>query len=269
MNLDGGLDETTRQSLRATGTVHIVSASGLHVFVLAAFLMAMLSLVPVPRGVQIAAVLTLLCLYAVATGLNPPIVRSVVMTGLGLTAYLARRDRDVLTALAVAALGYLLWRPAGVFDLGFQLSFVTVGGLALFGPHHRTAPRSAGEAIRSLVVDGVRVSWVAFLASAPLIASAFGTVSWVTLPTNLLIGPVVPLVVILGLGAHASSLVFPALGVGLLLLAEALIGWIQGVTETFARLPFAQTTVPSVSPWVVGLMYGAMLLLWRERRAVA
>ncbi|MGV3617323.1 MAG: ComEC/Rec2 family competence protein [Fimbriimonas sp.] len=265
MNLDGTLDDATRNRLRATGTVHIVSASGLHVFVLAGFLTWVLSFLPLDRRHQLAMLLGLLTLYAFATGLNPPVLRSIFMAMVGLYAYTLRRDQDPLSALALAAFLYLLWRPRGIFDIGFQLSFLTVGALCIFGPTAEDRPTKMPDYLGRLVADAVRLSWIAFVASAPLVAYHFGTLSVLALPANLAVGLAVPVVVVGGLLAHGLSFVLLALGVGMIKGVEWFGAWIVAVLGALGDLPWAQIHVPALPAPLVALAYGVLILFWRVR----
>lgn len=265
MNLDGTLDEVTRNRLRATGTVHIVSASGLHVFVIAGFLTWVLSLLPLPRLAQLFILTALLAIYALATGLNAPVIRSIFMAIVGLSAYAFRRDRDGLSSLALAAFLYLLWRPRGIFDIGFQLSFLTVAGLIAFGPTAEDYPRTMPDYLYRLAKDGLRLSWVAFAVSAPLVAYYFGTVSVVALPANLLIAMAVPIVVVGGLLAHAISGVSLALGVGMIKLMEVIGAYVLAVLEGLGNLAWAQFSVPAFPLELLIVIYVVMALSWRER----
>lgn len=265
MNLDGTLDDPTRDRLRATGTVHIVSASGLHVFVLAGFLTWILSLLPLPRPAQLLILTLLLSVYALATGLNAPVVRSIFMALVGLGAYLFRRDGDALSSLALAAAIYLVLRPRGIFDVGFQLSFLTVGGLATFGPQGRDYPEGLAPYLLHLAKDGLHLSWIAFVSSAPLVAYYFGTVSLIALPANLLISIAVPFVVVGSLVAHAISDVWLPLGVGIIKLVEYLGGYILTIVQTLGDLPWAQISLPAIPLWILGTAYALLTLTWRER----
>lgn len=265
VNLDGTLDDATREDLRATGTVHIVSASGLHVYVLAAALTWALSQMPIPRWLQLVALALLLAFYALATGLNAPVMRSIAMALIGLSAYFFRRDGDPLSSLALAAALYLLFRPRGVFDIGFQLSFLTVGGLAAFGPQGRDYPEGLIPYLLHLTKDGVHLSWIAFLSSAPLIAYYFGTVSLIALPANFLIAAAVPFVVVASLLAHLVSGFWLALSVGLIKLVEAVVGYILVVIHGLGGLEWAQVALPAIPVGVLVVVYAALALTWRQR----
>lgn len=269
LNLNGDLDRATQNQLRATGTIHLISVSGLHVFVVAVFLTGVLSVMPIPRPWQLALVTLALAFYALTTGLNPPVIRSVVMWVVGASAYFFRRDRDGISALALAAFGFLLWHPRGIFDIGFQLSFVTISGLILFGPTLSSSsdlPESAGSFLAQSLRSAVQVSAVAFLASAPLVASYFGSLPVMALPANLLVAGAASPVIVLGLVAHLLSLVWPAAGVGLLtFIVGPLAGWILVVVGWLGSLPFSTVALPAISPWWVGAIYLVMLTFWRER----
>lgn len=264
LNLDDALTDPTRDELRATGTYHLVSASGLHVSVVSWMLMSLLSQLPVPRWAQIVLLALPLALYCLATGLEAPVIRASLMALVGLSAYLVRRTPDALTSLALAALAYLVWRPQGVFEIGFQLSFVTVAAMVLFGGGNENE-EELGQSIWILGAKAARLSVLAFVASAPLIAYHFQTLSLVAIPANLLIMLSASGVVVLGLGGFLVQMIVPVLGVGMLQVAGYLAASVEAVTQGAASLPFAQVSTPPVPAAFVVLLYLCCLMLWRER----
>jgi competence protein ComEC len=74
-----GIDPEVQRDFQVTGTIHILSASGLHVAVIAGVVSFLLTRLGLRR--RWAAVLTILALivYTIMAGLSPPIVRSAVM----------------------------------------------------------------------------------------------------------------------------------------------------------------------------------------------
>ena len=263
LNMDGSLSETERDNLRGTGTFHLVSASGLHVFVVCGALVWALSRLPVPRGFQLLLLALPLTLYCLATGLEAPVLRASLMTMVGWSAYLLRRTPDSLNALGLAALLYLLWRPNSVFEIGTQLSFVTVGGILLFGVRTEFG-KTFGERIRRGFIESLRLSTVAFVASTPLIAYYFQTVSLLAIPANLLVGLAASAVVVLGLlGACFAGL--PWVGPGILIFTGWLASGIGVVTASLGQLPFAQIEIPALPAWSIFAIYGALLLGSREK----
>ncbi|HEY0867842.1 MAG TPA: ComEC/Rec2 family competence protein [Fimbriimonas sp.] len=259
-NVDTYLDRDAKDDLRKTGTIHIVSASGLHVMVLAGALMALLSLLPAPRGAQILLLTAFLALYACATGLQGPIVRASMVAMAGLSAYLVRRDPDPLSALALAATAVLLANPREVYDVGFQLSFITVGAFVLFLPRSEERPATA---------SWLRASLVASAASAPLVGYTFGSIPLLSIPANALVAMVVPAIVVLGMGAFGASFIWASLAQGLMLAVAPMVGWLYIAVELCARPSFSVLYVPEFSGYWLVPVYGAFLLVWRRREIQA
>lgn len=261
-DMSGELPRRTTDLLKDTGTIHIVSASGLHVFVIALAVMWGLSRLPIPRWLQVVIATGILLLYAGATGLNAPVVRAVLMWTVGYSAYIFRRERDALSALLLAGIVYLLWQPRQIYDIGFQLSFVTVGGLILFvHPPARAMPR-----ILEWTYEGVMAAWVAFAASAPLVAYHFGTVSISSIPCNLLVGVAASIVIVSAFVGHLVGLAWSGLG-GFLLgwIAGSFAGWILVAVEGLGRQPWASVSVPGFSAYWLPVVYGLFLMTWRQR----
>lgn len=260
-NVDAMLDPDLKTNLKRVGAIHIISASGLHVIVLLVVGEWLLRLLPIPRPWQLLILLCLLVPYAGAAGLRPPIVRSIVMAAIGLFAYVFRRESDTLSSLGLSAIFQCLWDPFSPFDIGFQLSYVIVGGLALYPTYFEVV-----GVWWFRLVSSVWTSWVATAAALPLVAFYFGMVPLVAIPANLLIGPVVAPLVAGSLVAWLIGLVFPALGAWLLQGISVLATWIDWVAYALARWDWAAIPIRDFPSWGVPLFYVACLLLWRRRR---
>lgn len=272
-----------------TGTVHILSISGLHVGLLAFALFRVFRLLPVPRGVTLAAVAICTGLYMVLVQAETPVVRATLLVWIACAGAALSRRPQMTNSLALAAIVVLIWRPADVFSTGAQFSFLSTAVLVaaasalarprLSDPIDRLIERSRPAAER-LVRRGVRRTWEAFLAgaavwaaTAPLVASRFHVVSPVGLVVNVLIAPLVAL----------------AMGWGFLCLAIAplsrpLAGWcgqacdaalsgLSVVVSWAARMPGGHAWLAGPADWwVTGwylILVAALFLLpsARLRRA--
>lgn len=255
-------DEGEQESLMVTGTVHLVAASGLHVGAIALVGMALGTLFRLPRSLTFAAVASMVALYAMATGLHLPTVRAAVAFTVGSGAYLLRRYPDGLSALALAVLVYLPFDPVQVYGLGFQLSTVVVGILALRPTRHSEPVRSAGIWFRHEAGQLFAISLVAGLATAPILAQREGTIGFLTLPANVLAVPWVMVAVTAALILHplaflGSSHLMPAVG--------GLVDFARGIVRHASSLPGASITVPPFSPYWLLLIYVPWILFWRPR----
>ena len=113
----------------ATGTVHILSISGLHVGLLALALFRILRLAPVPRTWSLLAVALVTGGYMLLVRAETPVLRATLIVWLSCLAAAFDRRSPAINSLAVAAIVVLAWRPAEVFSAGAQLSFLSTAVL--------------------------------------------------------------------------------------------------------------------------------------------
>ncbi|MFA5116311.1 MAG: ComEC/Rec2 family competence protein, partial [Candidatus Omnitrophota bacterium] len=109
-----------------TGTVHMLAISGFNVGIVAVILELALKSFRIKRKARYILLLFVLLFYCVLTGACAPVVRSTIMAAVLLTAYFFKREVGVLHSLGLAAMIILAINPAQLFDIGFQLSFVSI-----------------------------------------------------------------------------------------------------------------------------------------------
>jgi competence protein ComEC len=264
-NARSGVDPQTRQEMASSGTVHILSASGLQVFVFGFLVAMVLRFFPLHRSVQILALALVLVVYSIGAGLQPQIVRAACMTVLGLAAYMAKRDPDALSALALSGIAYLLWRPDSVYGMAFQVSFVTVACISLFYRRSSATRVTLRAEIVRYTKEFLSLSGIVVLASAPLIAYYLGVISMVSVFANLLVCWSLPLIVAVAFFGHGVSLLAPAVGDSI---ASHFLGplcdWIYRVLDGMGR-GFGTLDVPSFSGVWLLAFYGAWLMTYRRR----
>lgn len=191
------LSESVRESYSIAGASHILALSGLHIGLLYAFLFFILR--PVARKgrtgrcVRSVSLLVLLWAFAFFTGLSPSVVRSVTMFSILALADVFGRQPFSLNTLAVTAWLMLLCNPAGLFDVGFQLSFLAVASILLIQrPVYRlfAVRNRVGKSIWGLM----SVSIAAQIGTAPLVMFYFSRFSVHFLLTNLLVIPLITII---------------------------------------------------------------------------
>jgi competence protein ComEC len=118
-------------TFRRTGTYHMLVIDGLHITILAAFLLFLLRLCFLPEMPALAITASGAWLYALVSGMNAPSIRAAGGFTLYVVArYFYRRGR-LMNLLAAIAIVYLLWDPSQLFEAGFQLSFLAVAAIGL------------------------------------------------------------------------------------------------------------------------------------------
>jgi competence protein ComEC len=117
-----------------SGTVHILSVSGMHVaviFFILSYLLGWLKKLKGGKYLYLLANTALLCFYALVTGLPPSVQRAALMCIVLVTAEVFSRKRNAMNTLAFSAFLILLIDPQALFDVGFQLSYAAMTGIFL------------------------------------------------------------------------------------------------------------------------------------------
>lgn len=252
------------QVLRDTGTIHLMSISGLHVSLVAgmvywfgmfAWRYTLLTRTqwPADRAAAVAALL-IACIYCALAGFSIPTQRSLIMVAVVLTAILLRRTTQPLAVLATALLLVVIYDPFAVLSIGFWLSFGAVFVL-IFGVGNRLGDRG-------LWMKWGRAHWVATIGLSPALLYAFHYTPLSSMLANLLAVPwtsftTVPLSLF---GALAVS-VSPAFGGLLIELADLSMAVFWPVLQWLQQLE-ANLSVTGQPPlWTLILAIAGMLML--------
>ena len=277
------IDPATRERFARSGLAHVLSVSGLHLAVVALgawrALQALLLRLPAPaahydvRLAAAAACLPLTAAYAVATGATVPVLRSAVAAGLVFGASILGRATDAATALAIAALALLALDPGSLVDVSFQLSFASVAGLVALArpfrdalPIHPDRSRWRGRILEA-ALQGACASAAATVATAPLLALHFRSLSTVAVAANAVALPVASALTVLAALAFLVSVAAPPLAPALLWACQPLATVFLRVNEAFAAPALASVGVASPGWALVAASYaaGAAALLTRGR----
>ena len=178
-----------------TGTMHVLSVSGLNV----AFL-TFLIFTPLIRlrkyfptyGEHIRIILTILCVifYGFLTSWPIGIVRSTIMSGIFLLSALVQNKRTVWSSYALAVLLVLIYEPEQISEPGFLLSFIAVFGIILLSNFFHS---------ESALKNTLAVSLTAILLTSPITMLYFGTISLTGILANLIIIPLTTLLFLLSM----------------------------------------------------------------------
>ncbi len=131
------LDKETRKAYGNAGVMHILAVSGLHVgivYMIFLFLAKVLKLSGKPRKGYLLLVILFLWFYACLTGLSPSVVRASTMFSLLLLGQMRRSEPPFFNILGFSALLMIAYSPQVIYDVGFQLSYLAVGGIVLLQP---------------------------------------------------------------------------------------------------------------------------------------
>ena len=268
-NRDNLTDHYT-SSLQRTGLSHTVAVSGMHLSFLAALVSGLLG-----RGKRRSALVTcgVVLVFTLISGCTPSVVRAAVMLILLQLAALLGRERDPLTALALALMLLLAWNPFSAAHIGLQLSFASVVGILLFSdrlqermlrgwkrPPKDSIPLRLLGALVRFGAAALSATLGAMVFTTPLTALYFGSLSLISPLANLMTLWAVSAAFSGGLIAGAAGAVLPELGRVLALPVLPFVRYLDWVVPRLARAPFSALSTSSFY-YLAWLLFVYVLLL--------
>ena len=121
------VDESTNESFRRTGTIHLLAISGLHVALVIGAFVFLLRRLGAPVAVVSVLTIALVLFYLALTDARTPIIRASFLTIVYSVGVLIHRRGVALNTLVAAAILLLFWNPCELFQMGAQLSFLATG----------------------------------------------------------------------------------------------------------------------------------------------
>ncbi len=136
------INDEIKQSYVASGAMHILAVSGLHVgiiFVLFNFLLKFLDKLKYKDkqiGKLIKAVFLILIIwsFAILSGLSPSVRRAAIMFSFVIAGKALNRHINIYNSVSASAFILLIINPYLITEVGFQLSYAAVLGIIFFQP---------------------------------------------------------------------------------------------------------------------------------------
>ncbi|GHT78665.1 hypothetical protein FACS1894104_2180 [Actinomycetota bacterium] len=279
------------QDFRTCGLSHLIAVSGSHLAIVAALFTWLLMRLPGNRKIELLVLSLTLMIYVVLTGLQPSAIRAAVMAATAGFSFFVGRRGHAPSALCTAAIIMLVAYPANAFSVGFWLSVSAVFGISLFAnfnqswleaavfanpnPNHcselaHKAKVLAAKKQRKFfepVSSAIALTVSATLATMPLSIPMFAMFSLISPLANLIVGPLVSVILIVGilvlcLGAIFPSIIYPACT------AISWVGdFIAWLAARLASLPFA--SIPADISMTIAIVLAIVIavliyLIWPE-----
>lgn len=269
MGYKGLLDEETQRNYSASGAMHILAVSGLHVgilFIVFSSMLFMFDRFRRGRLIKAAILIVFLWSFAIFTGMSPSVLRASLMFSLVIVGKALSRSSSIYNTLAASAFILLAANPMLAMEVGFQLSYLAVGAIVLFYPHIYSwiyVPNKWADKVWSLIA----VSLAAQLGTFPLGLYYFNQFPNYFLLTNLFAIPLATIILYLTLALALVS-PFAVLSKGLGWLLNNLVSLLNFLTGWVESLPLSTFSGISVSAIQTVLLFCAILFyaLFLERR---
>ncbi|MEA3318280.1 MAG: ComEC/Rec2 family competence protein, partial [Bacteroidota bacterium] len=129
------LSNEIKQSYAASGAMHILAVSGLHVgiiFIILNNLLFFLERNYFGKIIKVLIIIGFLAFYTLLTGMSSSVLRASIMFACFSFGNLFNRQTNIYNTLAVSAFIILAFNPYAIMDVGFQLSYIAVISIVFF-----------------------------------------------------------------------------------------------------------------------------------------
>lgn len=251
--------EYIKKSFVNSGLLHILAASGMNVGFIFAFWVFMLKRLKIPYRTRILSGMLIVILYTLMTGLGPSVIRAALMLLFVLAGKLIDRDAHSVSLLSLVAVLMLIYNPAYLNDVSFQLSFfVTFGLITTAQTVMQKFPSAIPDWVKAMIVIPVIAQiWV-----VPIQMFYFNTISLYAVFANIISSILLSVISFMGFLSSILAIIKPIADIMCMsfdfILNYFLITLIS-ISDFFGSLPHCiiQTTHPNIFQI---LIYYTMLL---------
>lgn len=244
------LKKEQKELYQSGGISHILAISGLHISLVGMLLYRFLR--KKKRSYPFSALVSGSCMvvYGFLTGFGVSAKRAVFMFLVYLGAELLGETYDVVSALALSGLLILAEQPLQLFQCGFQLSFLSVGAVALVYPALQKRLGWKKKAAMSLL-SGLSVT----LFTLP--CTLYWFYEWMPYAVflNLIVIPLVPVVFLSGAAGMLTGGVSVAAGMFLAGASAGVLRFFQTLLERTEVLPGSRAIIGQPELWQIALYY--------------
>lgn len=168
---DNEIGRDVTEAFSHSGTLHVLSVSGLHtglIYLVLAFMFGLIDRKKKYKLLQFIFITIFLWFFALLTGFSAPVLRAVIMFNLlGIGRLFFRNNyQNQINLLLVSAFILLCYDPFLITDIGFQLSYFAMFGILFFQPIF-AAIWKPGNKVTEYIWQSISASFAATLTTLP------------------------------------------------------------------------------------------------------
>lgn len=250
------IDAETLEAFRQTGLLHFICLSGMNFGIVIWFVWLVCKTAGLMKPARAAVCIIASILFLMVVPENAPAFRAAVMCFAFCGAFIFRRKSNPFNSLALAAIVLLLIKPTGLFEAGWQLSFVSVLGILLL---EKPIEFFLCEKIPRWLSSAFALSLSAWLAVAGIVLYHFHTIQWLTSVWTVLVSPLIGLVSILGYLKLFITPFSPSVGAILGIIVNVLADLLIFIVKLIASLNISEILIGKTNTSAIILYYALII----------
>lgn len=253
------LDANITENFKNSNLTHMLAVSGAHISYVILGLNLMLK--KTSNRFRKIFIICFLIFFVGVTDFTPSVQRASIMAILLLISTMLYRSQDTYTSIAFSGLVILIINPYSFFDVGFQLSFGGTIGIVLMYNNLIKRFKTNGK-LKDYIVSSVCVSVCANLIIIPIMAFNFNTVSLTFWISNLLAGPFLGVIIILGFCVYLLSFVIFPVAKIISIPLKYLIYILLIIVKYCSKIPFSSITIRTPYIFEILIYYIVLYLVF-------
>ena len=243
-----------------SGLLHILAASGMNVAFIYGFWVFFMRRIRAPFKITVLSGMVLVIFYTMMTGMGASVLRAALMLLLILAGKLIDRDAHTISLLSFVATILLIYNPAYINDVGFQLSFIVTFGLLTTA--NIIFDKYKDSKIPDFLIGAILIPVVAQIWVAPIQMFYFNTFSSYSIFANILS---MPFLSVISFGGFVSSIIamFAPFTDKICMLFDLILNYVLNIlvfiSNFFAQLPHSLCTTRHPSIIQIFIYYGIIL----------
>lgn len=249
-----GIEENMQENFRDSNLSHILAVSGANVSYIIVSITYIFNKMCLRKRLSKIISIILLILFMLLTGCTSSVNRACIMAILMLIAELLYRKSDVYNNLAISALILLIINPYSLLDIGFQLSYMGTIGIVFLHDRIRNFIKINNKIVKYFF-EMIVVTTCANLAIIPIMMFHFNTISLTFYFSNIIVGPILGIVAIIGFIMFFISLIFTPISSLIAIVLNLMLKFIIKIAEITANMPFSKIIIITPSFFFIIVWY--------------
>lgn len=265
------IQEDTKNVYRTLGISHILALSGLHLSLVSGILWYILGRLGLGYRLRNSLSLMGIWFYACITSTSVSILRACIMLSVTLGVRTLWEEEDFFTTCSIAALIILGINPFCLYQVGFQLSFISIIGIGIVKEMDRFMKYILRLNKRKLkMVRLLLPSIVLTLLLSPIIAYHFYEIPVLGVVFNIVLIPLFSILIPIIFLLLGLSFILPKVSIFLAYGLTGILNGIEEVGEKIGKLPF-MTLITGRPSGIQLILYYMVILsgLWMMKELMS
>ncbi|MEG0641443.1 MAG: DNA internalization-related competence protein ComEC/Rec2 [Clostridium sp.] len=186
------ISEDDMEKFNELDIIHIIAVSGFNVAIIYAVIMVVTKKFSMRNRLWLSIIVC--SIYVTITGFDPSITRALIMIIMVIIGRIINQKYSTINALSVAGFIMLAINPFFIYNLGFIYSYLATFSIALFN----TDIIARIDGYTKLFKDEIGTTISSTLLTFPVLIYSKGYFSLISLIVNIILGPIVGIITILG-----------------------------------------------------------------------